>query len=207
MVQKPEDGRDGHGPNVDNVAYIETMYERWLDDPDAVPEGWRELFDRERHGYVEPPKIGPQFRSRSIFNPVPPLAGTPGIHARGSIHCDKHVGVLRLIDHFRARGHYYAALCQMKSGIYEDACHRFEMAWKLDPRLARVPFHLGTCLHKLARYQEARFSLEQALEFFPEDGRIHYQLALTCDALGLPQEARLHYSQARAAREGANRTG
>ncbi|MCB9476284.1 MAG: 2-oxoglutarate dehydrogenase E1 component [Deltaproteobacteria bacterium] len=110
MVQKPEDGRDGHGPNVDNVAYIETMYERWLDDPDAVPEGWRELFDRERHGYVEPPKIGPRFRSRSIFNPVPPLAGTPGIHARGSIHCDKHVGVLRLIDHFRARGHYYAKL-------------------------------------------------------------------------------------------------
>lgn len=100
-----------------------------------------------------------------------------------------------------ALGHYYAALCLMKLGIYGDACERFQFAWRLDSRLVRVPFHLGSCLHKLQRFDEARLSLEQALEFFPEDGRLHYQLALTCDALGLPQEARLHYSQARAARE------
>ncbi|MCB9489242.1 MAG: hypothetical protein H6684_10965 [Deltaproteobacteria bacterium] len=82
MVQKPEDGRDGHGPNVDNVAYIETMYERWLDDPDAVPEGWRELFDRERHGYVEPPKIGPSFAQEASSTRCRPWperrASTPG---------------------------------------------------------------------------------------------------------------------------------
>lgn len=99
-----------------------------------------------------------------------------------------------------ALGHYYAALCLMKSGIYADACLRFELAWKLDSRLARIPYYRGTCLHKLERYDEARASLENALEFFPEDGRTHYQIALTCDALGMPQEARLHYSQARAAR-------
>lgn len=99
-----------------------------------------------------------------------------------------------------ALGHYYAALCLMKSGIYGDACLRFELAWKLDSRLARIPYYRGTCLHKLERYEEARVSLENALEFFPEDGRTHYQIALTCDALGMPQEARLHYSQARAAR-------
>jgi Flp pilus assembly protein TadD len=85
--------------------------------------------------------------------------------------------------------------------MYADACRRFEAAWRLDPRLVRVPFYLGTCLHKLQRYEEARLALEQALEYTPEDGRLHYQLALTCDALGMPQEARLHYSQARAARE------
>jgi len=100
-----------------------------------------------------------------------------------------------------ARGHYYAALCLMKSGIYEDACLRFELAWKLDSRLARIPYYRGTCLHKMEKYVEARTSLENALEFFPEDGRTHYQIALTCDALGMPQEARLHYSQARAARK------
>ena len=99
-----------------------------------------------------------------------------------------------------ALGHYYAALCLMKSGIYADACLRFELAWKLDARLARIPYYRGTCLHKLERYEEARVSLEKALEFFPEDGRTHYQIALTCDALGMPQEERLHYSQARAAR-------
>jgi tetratricopeptide (TPR) repeat protein len=101
-----------------------------------------------------------------------------------------------------ARGHYYAALCLMKSGIYEDACLRFELAWKLDSRLARIPYYRGTCLHKMERYEEARTCLENALEFFPEDGRTHYQIALTCDALGMPQEARLHYSQARAAPKG-----
>ncbi len=101
-----------------------------------------------------------------------------------------------------ARGHYYAALCLMKSGIYQDACHRFDLAWKLDSRLARIPYYRGTCLHKLERYEEARISLENALQFFPEDGRTHYQIALTCDALGMPQEARLHYSQARAVANG-----
>ncbi|MEN8005669.1 MAG: tetratricopeptide repeat protein [Candidatus Krumholzibacteriota bacterium] len=100
-----------------------------------------------------------------------------------------------------ALGHYYAALCLMKSGIYQDACLRFDLAWKLDSRLARIPYYRGTCLHKMERYEEARASLENALEFFPEDGRTHYQIALTCDALGMPQEARLHYSQARAARK------
>ena len=50
-----------------------------------------------------------------------------------------------------ARGHYYAALCLMKSGIYADACQRFDLAWKLDPRLARIPYYRGTCLHKLER--------------------------------------------------------
>jgi len=99
-----------------------------------------------------------------------------------------------------ALGHYYRALCLMKSGRYADACRGFERAWSLDARLARVPFHVGSCLHKLERYDEARHSLERALEFFPEDSRLHYQLALTCDALGLPQEARRHYGRARALR-------
>lgn len=97
-----------------------------------------------------------------------------------------------------ALGHYYAALCLMKRGIYAESCLRFDLAWKLDPRLVRISFYRGTCLHKMERYEEAMVSLENALEFFPEDGRTHYQLALTCDALGMPQEARLHYSQARA---------
>jgi tetratricopeptide (TPR) repeat protein len=101
-----------------------------------------------------------------------------------------------------ALGHYYAALCLMKSGIYQDACQRFDLAWKIDSRLARIPYYRGTCLHKMERYEEARTSLENALEFFPEDSRTHYQIALTCDALGMPQEARLHYSQARASRSG-----
>ena len=98
-----------------------------------------------------------------------------------------------------ALGHYYCGLSLMKRGIYDSAILRFETAWKLDSRLARIPYHLGTCLHKLQRYGEARISLERALDFFPEDGRLHYQLALTCDAMGLPQEARLHYSRSRAA--------
>ncbi len=99
-----------------------------------------------------------------------------------------------------AMGHYYWGLCLMKTGVYDEACRRFEQAHDLNRNLMRVPFHVGVCLHKMENYSQARDKLELALGFFPEDGRIHYQLALTCDALGLPQEARLHYSQARAAR-------
>jgi len=130
-----------------------------------------------------------------------------GYHNLGLVHYARD-DYVRALDCFErsvecdsgfALGHYYAALCLMKSGIYADACLRFDLAWKLDSRLARIPYYRGTCLHKLERYDEARGSLEKALEYFPEDGRTHYQIALTCDALGMPQEARLHYSQARAA--------
>lgn len=104
-------------------------------------------------------------------------------------------------DPLFAIGFYYCGLCQMKTGVYEDACRRFAQAQGLNRNLMRVSFHVGVCLHKMQNYVEAREKLELALGYFPEDGRVHYQLALTCDALGLPQEARLHYSQARAARK------
>jgi len=97
-------------------------------------------------------------------------------------------------------GHYFAALCLMKTGIYDSAISRFHQAIAPDSRLARVPLHIGVCLHKLEKYHQAKDSLENALGSFPEDGKVHYQLALTCDALGCPQEARQHYSLARAAR-------
>ena len=108
---------------------------------------------------------------------------------------------VELDPHF-ALGHYYGGLCLMKRGNYEPAISRFTAAWKLDPRLARIPYHLGEqgfSMLDMQRYVEARASLDRALEFFPEDGRLHYQLALTCDAMGLPQEARLHFSRSRAA--------
>jgi tetratricopeptide (TPR) repeat protein len=100
-----------------------------------------------------------------------------------------------------ALGHYHAALCLMRTGMYRAACERFRRAARLAPRLARVPFHFGVCLRKLEEWEAARASLEQALEAYPEDGRIHYELALTCDALGLHQEARRHYGRARSLTE------
>ena len=100
-----------------------------------------------------------------------------------------------------ALGHYHAALCLMRTGMYRAACERFRRAAQLAPRLVRISFHVGVCLRQLGDLDAARTSLERSLEASPEDGRVHYELALTCDALGLHQDARRHYGRARALAE------
>ena len=104
-------------------------------------------------------------------------------------------------DRKDARSHYYAGVCQLRGGRYEDALRRFDLVLRLDPQLVRAHLHRGVCLHKLERYKDALAALTQAEAAFPEDGRLHFQLALTCDALELAADARRHYHQARILRE------
>jgi tetratricopeptide (TPR) repeat protein len=100
-------------------------------------------------------------------------------------------------DRAHVRGHYYAAVCLLKRGRYQESLQRFEWTLGLEPSLTRAHFHRGVCLHKLERYEPALAALALAETAFPEDGRIHFQLALTCDALGMAAEARRHYHLAR----------
>jgi tetratricopeptide (TPR) repeat protein len=104
-------------------------------------------------------------------------------------------------DRSDVRAHYYAAVCLMKRGRYQEAVRRFDLVLGLEPALVRAHFHRGACLHKLERFKAALAALTQAEAAFPEDGRVHFQLALTCDALGLAAEARRHYHLARLLRE------
>ncbi len=94
---------------VDNLAYAEQMYQRWLDDAASVPIEWRDYFGTEITEIRERVPVGPRFQTRSIFNPATAVAERE-FHQCGGVHCDRHMGVLRLIDAYRRNGHHGANL-------------------------------------------------------------------------------------------------
>src|SRR5215831_18577118 len=60
---------------TDNLAFVESLYSRFLEDPNSVPEDFRRFFENEHpaHGSV---RIGPSFTAPSLFDP----AGSSSIH-------------------------------------------------------------------------------------------------------------------------------
>jgi 2-oxoglutarate dehydrogenase E1 component len=92
-----------------NVAYIEQLYESYLEDPDSVPEEWRAHFEKlpRVEGVIAPDvphaPIRTHFemlgRSRGRSAPATPSAAVSSEHEK------KQVRVLELISAFRHRGH------------------------------------------------------------------------------------------------------
>src|SRR6187455_2271714 len=73
--------------NTANLAFVESLYGRFLEDPNSVPEDFRRYFESE-HPPSADVRIGPSFRARSLFDalgaapaPATPVAGN-GSHAR-----------------------------------------------------------------------------------------------------------------------------
>ena len=60
-------------PNGTNLAYVEHLYEQYLRDPNSVDAEWRKHFDEWQGGPRLNTRVdlGPHFKARSIFNPVP----------------------------------------------------------------------------------------------------------------------------------------
>ncbi|CAM3633530.1 2-oxoglutarate dehydrogenase E1 component [Parendozoicomonas haliclonae] len=96
-----------------NAAYVEEMYERYLRDPNSVPEQWRDYFASlpqvEGVGVQDVPHstVRENFlhlaRNRHRVQPV-------AASAVSSEHEKKQVQVLRLISSYRIRGHQKAKL-------------------------------------------------------------------------------------------------
>ena len=95
-----------------NAAYVEAIYETYLQDPEAVGEQWRTYFDELRASRaagadIPHAPIRQQFlelgRSRGLLGGVP-LAQQVGEIER------KQVRVLQLINAYRFRGHQHARL-------------------------------------------------------------------------------------------------
>ncbi len=94
-----------------NLSYVEQLYETYLMDPNAVPQEWREEFDKL-------PKVGdsisqdvPHSTVREHFlllsknqKRATPVSGS----SVSSEHEKKQVRVLRMINAFRVRGHQHA---------------------------------------------------------------------------------------------------
>ena len=95
-----------------NVAYIEQLYENFLEDPATVPEQWREHFEKlpRVEGVISPDV--PHAPIRTHFELLGkgkgrarPATPSPSV---SSEHEKKQVRVLELISAFRHRGHKVA---------------------------------------------------------------------------------------------------
>jgi 2-oxoglutarate dehydrogenase E1 component len=78
----------------DNLALIDTLYQRWLKNPGSVEESWRSFFEGFELGSTRP--------GRKPHLPGPP--GPDGVDTRSQI------GVIRLIAAYRDIGHFLAHL-------------------------------------------------------------------------------------------------
>jgi len=75
-----------------NAAFLDDLYQRYLDDPDSVPEDWSRWF-------------------RDVESAPPaPRAGGNGLDHRLSVSAEEQAKVLELISAIRYRGHRHARL-------------------------------------------------------------------------------------------------
>lgn len=93
--------------NGGNAAYIEALYESWLDQPESVPENWQSLFSTIQQGAEnEQGHLDIQAHFRAL--------GQLGSQAQTSDENPKQdykqAGVLRLINAHRVRGHENARI-------------------------------------------------------------------------------------------------
>jgi 2-oxoglutarate dehydrogenase E1 component len=97
-------------PGMENLAYLETMLDRYHTAPDTVPEAWRQYFAAaegdQRNGSSA---SGPTFQPRSLFHSCTTSAVPPStmLAARRASLQDR---VNQLIRNHRTRGHLIAAL-------------------------------------------------------------------------------------------------
>jgi len=107
-----------------NAAYVEEIYEAYLNDPLSVDEVWREVFDKlpkvdgvdieSNHS-----KIRTQFRTLAEKGLAGRLPATSSNQLSGSGSDQKQVKVLQLINAYRFRGHQHANLDPL--GLWQQA--------------------------------------------------------------------------------------
>ncbi len=109
-----------------SLAYVEEVYARFLEDPNAVGDDWRAFFEEQAANEAMPARIGPSFTASSLFNP-PSDAGCAGESV-------SHAAVLQdrvdqIIRAYRVRGHLVAKVdpldlprsqqVELEPGFYE----------------------------------------------------------------------------------------
>jgi 2-oxoglutarate dehydrogenase E1 component len=94
-----------------NAAYLEGLYEAYLQDPASVPDEWRRYFDNlPRVDGVAQPDMAPSavraqfYRFQSQAAP----ARSAAADNRSAEHARKQIRVLQLINAYRFRGHRHA---------------------------------------------------------------------------------------------------
>jgi 2-oxoglutarate dehydrogenase E1 component len=98
-----------------NAAYVEALYEAYLDDPQSVSDSWRETFDalpkvdgvelESNHSLIKD-----QFRKLASLGPLARCSSGSATTASSNQSDQKQVKVLQLINAYRFRGHQHANL-------------------------------------------------------------------------------------------------
>ena len=108
--------------NPSSLAFIEELYESYLEDPESVDAPWRSFFEQEagRNGFRH---AAPPFAPRSIFNPslnpeAPTGTTASGSTGEGNIALQQKVG--RMVRNYRVRGHIIAKLDPLKMPTAEQ---------------------------------------------------------------------------------------
>nr|WP_297349049.1 2-oxoglutarate dehydrogenase E1 component [uncultured Glaciecola sp.] len=98
-----------------NTAYIEEMYEAYLEDPQSIPENWKGIFDAlPKVDGVEVEsnhtQIKADFKHMASLGPAARFTSGAAV-AQGDVQSDeRQVKVLQLINAYRFRGHQHANL-------------------------------------------------------------------------------------------------
>ena len=105
-----------------NAAYVEELYEAYLEDPQSVSETWRQIFDNlpNLDGVAletNHTAIKNQFRQLAALGPTARMSSSTAPSASSSD--GKQVKVLQLINAFRFRGHQHANLDPL--GLWKQA--------------------------------------------------------------------------------------
>ncbi len=96
-----------------NFAYVEELYEEYLRDPNAVPQAWREEFDKlpRVQEFVTQDVPHSTIREHFLYLSKNQKRAQPApVSSVSSEHEKKQVRVLRMINAFRVRGHQAANL-------------------------------------------------------------------------------------------------
>ena len=97
-----------------NAAYVEELYEAYLEDPQSVPSTWQQVFENlPKVDGVEldsnHTQIRDQFRKLAALGPMARVSSNAA-PAVGAVGDEKQVKVLQLINAVRFRGHQHANL-------------------------------------------------------------------------------------------------
>ncbi|MFC3120623.1 2-oxoglutarate dehydrogenase E1 component [Agaribacter flavus] len=97
-----------------NAAYVEELYEAYLDNPQNIPENWRQIFDdlpkvdgvavESNHSIIRD-----DFKKMAALGPLA-RAGNGNIASGDTPSDERQVKVLQLINAYRFRGHQHANL-------------------------------------------------------------------------------------------------
>ncbi|XP_045513578.1 2-oxoglutarate dehydrogenase, mitochondrial isoform X2 [Pieris brassicae] len=106
--------------NGSSSAYVETMYNNWLTDPNSVHASWDAFFRNATNGaqpgvaYTPPPNLAPYTKNEvPLTSLVPAAGGMPSIASGSPINekiIDDHLAVQAIIRSYQARGHLAADL-------------------------------------------------------------------------------------------------